>query len=69
MLTVGYEGRGEDDEKWLHYYPDSHELDIRDWTDALVGHADWDVWHDLDVTGAGELERRLHVLGRAIRSR
>ena len=69
MLTVGYEGRGEDDEKWLHYYPDSHELDIRDWTDALVGHADWDVWHDPDVTEAGELERRVHVLGRAIRSR
>lgn len=69
VLAVGFEGyeNGQGDEKWLHWYPDSKELDIRDWRDALAGHADWDVWHDLDVSRAGELERRLRVLGRAVR--
>ncbi|HSE71261.1 MAG TPA: hypothetical protein VLA97_10935 [Nocardioidaceae bacterium] len=67
VFTVGYEGgeRGEDDEKWVRYYPDSNELDIRDWSGALVGHADWAVRNNLDVTEAEELERRLQVLGRA----
>ena len=67
-LEVGYEG-SVDDEQWIQYYPESRELDLSLWRDTLDGHADWDVWHDLVVQDEAELERRLEVLGAAIRGR
>jgi hypothetical protein len=66
VLTVGYEGEGEDDEKWLRFYPDTSELDVQDWREALSEYADWDVTNNLRVSTAGELEHRLHALGLAI---
>lgn len=65
-LAVGYEG-GVDDEQWLDYYPVTRELDLTSWRDTLDGHADWDVWHDHIVQDEAELERRLVILGAAIR--
>ncbi|CAN5307946.1 hypothetical protein BH09ACT12_BH09ACT12_34730 [soil metagenome] len=66
-LEVGYEGSFDGDEQWIRYYPETCELDLGDWRDTLDGHADWDVWHDRLVQDKAELERRLMVLGAAIR--
>lgn len=66
VLTVGYEGDGDDDERWLRYYPDTSELDVRDWREAQTGRADWDITGNLQVSSASELEHRLQALGRAI---
>ena len=65
-LEVGYEG-GVDDEHWLSYYPETRELNLASWRETLDGHADWDVWHERVVQDEAELERRLVVLGAAIR--
>jgi hypothetical protein len=72
VLRVGYEGfdaDGEDDERWLDYFPGTEELDLVCWTEELDGHADWDVWNDRAVPTAEELERRLRVVGEAMRGR
>ena len=68
-LRVGYEGStedGDDDEKWISYFPDTRELDVRDWSEELRPLADWDVWTDQAVPTTEDLERRLRVLGTAI---
>lgn len=67
-FEVGYEGPSDGDEQWIQYSPDSRELDLTSWRDALDGHADWDVWHDRVVLDEAELERRLMVLGTAIQA-
>lgn len=64
VLQVGYEA--DTDEKWLAFYPEAEELDLTDWREELAGHADWDVWHDHDVSAAGEAERRIRVLGASL---
>lgn len=68
-LRVGYEGsneNGDDDEKWVSYFPDTGELDVKDWSDELLPLADWDVWTEQAVPSPEDLERRLRVLGAAI---
>jgi hypothetical protein len=69
-LVVGYEGYDEegDDERWVRYRPDCHELDLTDWRGELLGRADRGPWVDRDVPTTEELERRLRVLGDAIAS-
>jgi hypothetical protein len=72
VLRVGYEGfdeDGEDDEKWLDYFPGTEELDLVCWREELDGRADWDVWNDRAVPNTEELERRLRVVRAAMRGR
>jgi hypothetical protein len=72
VLRVGYEGvdgDGQDDEKWIDYFPETLELDLVCWSAELRAHADWDVWKTRAVPTAAELERRLRVVGAAMRGR
>jgi hypothetical protein len=72
VLSVGYEGSdddGEDDERWLEYFPATDELDLGSWSTELAGVADWDVRSDRAVVTTEELERRLRVVAAAMGGR
>src|SRR4051794_37882005 len=70
VLRVGYEGLdadGEDDERWLDYFPGTEELVVTDWRCELEAHADRDVCNDSAVPTTEELARRLRVVEAAMR--